>query len=107
MPEIRFELTLPDGPNSSFVAVAGGADANHDGSIQEPNEVGAFARSGNVWGHKQIIADPVSGTAFSVVFAVGGDVRWTFTVHDGGGKELFSDSGRTVFNVSEIWGKLA
>ena len=102
MPEIKLELTLPDGPKSPFVIVAGGADANHDGEITEPDEVGAFAREGNVWTLKQVIADPLKGTKFCVIFAVGQDVRWEFRIKDAAGKELYSNQNTTVFHTGEI-----
>jgi hypothetical protein len=102
MPEIKFELSLPDGPRSAFVVVAGGADADHDGTIEDNAEVSTFTRDGNTWSHNQRIDDPVSGTRFFVTFTIGQDVRWELVIKNDAGAVLYRNQNTTVFHTSEI-----
>ncbi len=101
MPDITFTLTLPDGPNSPVVIVAGGADSDGDGTIEDNSEVAAFQRAGNVWTRTQSLAG-ISGTKFFVTFTVGADVRWELVITDAAGKALYTNQNTTVFHTGEI-----
>ncbi|NVB85786.1 MAG: hypothetical protein HOV81_45910 [Kofleriaceae bacterium] len=102
MTEIKFELTLPDGPRSPVVIVAGGADGNRDDVIDNAEEVKAFVRDGNTWSRKQEVDDRLAGMRFIVTFLVGQNVRWELTIKDAGGHVLYRNQNTTVLHTGEV-----
>jgi hypothetical protein len=109
MSQIKFELRLPNGPGSNVVIVAGGADSNRDGRIDQNSEIAAFTRNGNdghTWSRTQTIGDQISGTEFYVSFMIGVGVRWELTVTDDAGKVLRQASNTSVLAWSDVLGVL-
>lgn len=107
MSEIKFELQLPDGPGSDVVIVAGGADSNHDGKIDQDSEIAAFTRDGHTWRRRQTLSGAVGGTAFYVSFVIGAGVRWELAITDGAGKVLHHSKNTSVLEWSDAAGVLA
>jgi hypothetical protein len=104
MSQIKLELTLLDEPRSPFVVVAGGLDADRDGTVEDDDEVQAFTRNGtkNVWSRTQILDGEVSGTRFFVTFTVGAEVRWELVIKDASDKVLYINQNTTVFHTGDI-----
>ena len=70
--DLYFNLKLLKSPTSPFVIVAGGADADGNGVIDQASEVSAFKRgTGHAWTHTQTVSAQTKGMLFAVVFTVG------------------------------------
>jgi hypothetical protein len=94
---LKYELKLPNGANSNFVIVAGGADLNRDGAISNAEEVRVFAaQANNVWTLDQPFQGNASGMIFAVTFTIGVNVKWELTVKDDSGAVLFSGRSTTI-----------
>jgi hypothetical protein len=93
--QLNFELKLPNGPNSPFVIIAGGADIDRDGTVEDNDEYAIFARNANTWTRQQAVTGSVSGMLFYVQFTVGPNVPYDFTIKDAAGGLLFSNQNVT------------
>ncbi|MBL8624447.1 MAG: hypothetical protein JNK64_24275 [Myxococcales bacterium] len=103
MDTLTFEFKLATAPMSPFVIVAGGADANRDGRIENQSEVDVFAaKGGNLWSRSQTVATPTKGMLFSVTFTIGIGVRWTLEIKNAAGAVLYSGANTTVFNTENV-----
>jgi hypothetical protein len=106
MERIRFEFKLPNGPKCPIVIVAGGADADRNGKIENKSEIGVLYREDqNTWTREQRVSKPTSGTIFAVSFTVGVGVVWSLTITDSANRVLYSGTHTTAFpsdTVSDI-----
>lgn len=93
---LNFELKLPAGPNNDNVIIAGGADADRDGTVEDNGEYGAFTRSGNTWTHAQTVSGPVAGMPFYVQMTIGPNVPYELSIKDSAGTIHYSTSNITV-----------
>lgn len=87
--KLNFKLTLPQGANSTTLIVAGGADADRDGTVEDNGEYQAFVRDGNVWTCSQTVPGPVSQMIFYVQATCGPHVPYELEITDGGGAKLY------------------
>ena len=94
--QLKFELTLPNGTTYPYVIVAGGADADRDGTVEDNGEYGAFTRTGNVWSYTQIVPSPLHGMLFYVQLTVGPSVGYDLTIKDAAGSLLYRNQNVTV-----------
>jgi hypothetical protein len=95
---ITFTLRLLDPPTSPFVVVAGGADGDRDGTIEDNGEVGIFDRVSNrAWNRTQEVQVPTIDMIFGVSFTVGTGVRWELVIKDAGATILYSGGSTTLF----------
>ena len=104
--KLTFELALPNGPNSAVVIIAGGADADQDGTIDN-GEVASLVSSGNVWSRDQDVQLPTTGMMFAISFTVGSGVDWKLVIKNAAGTVLYSDNGTTVFAHETLGGVLS
>lgn len=100
--DLTFTLSLPHGGNTTALMVMGGADADHDGTVEDNGEYATFTRNNNIWTLKQTVPEPVKGMVFYVQANVGPDVAFDFDIEDGAGVSRFSKSGVTVNPVLTI-----
>jgi hypothetical protein len=94
--QLTFEVKLPAGPNSDHVIIAGGADADRDGTIEDNGEYGVFTRNANTWTYTQTVPGPISGMAFYVQMTVGPNVPYELTIKDSAGTVVYANSNTTV-----------
>jgi len=100
---LTFVLTLPNGPTSPVVIVAGGADVNGDGTISNTDEVAAFADKGNnVWTRDQPVAGVTTGMLFAVTFTVGIGTKWQLVITNEADKVLYQGGSTTFFNTETV-----
>ena len=100
--QLKFKLSLPQGPNSTTVIVAGGADADRDGTVEDNGEYAAFTRNGNVWTHDQTVQGPVSQMIFYVQATCGPHVPYELEITDGAGAKLYKYDNVSTDNVVAI-----
>ena len=95
-----FEVKLPNGPNTDHVIVAGGADADRDGTVEDNGEYGVFTRNGNTWTYTQTVPGPVAGMLFYVQLTVGPNVPYELKIQDSAGNPHYS-TGNVTIGITE------
>jgi redox-sensitive bicupin YhaK (pirin superfamily) len=103
METIKFELRLPNGANGHIVIVAGGADADHDRTVEDNGEISVFKRmEKNLWTVTQEVQRPTLGMLFAVQITVGRGTQWELVIKNKAEQTLYSGASTTSYDAETI-----
>jgi hypothetical protein len=84
------------------ISVAGGADSDGNGIVDQNSEIDAFQRNGLVWTRTQTVALATKGMLFAVTFAMGVGTPWQLAITNQAGALLFSGGNISGLPVDQV-----